>query len=403
VQCLQRLQKFNGQEIISYGDGDEMFVAVGAESSLQLVQHQLEHHEPAGIERYNSPSAPWTKLNQFVEKHKGKYILGYLGFDMHNEKLQADYPVMFVMVPSLLISVQAKVMTSLVGNMTDDLTAEFSRTNCECDLQGVKKASELDLSNGEDYMRKVEQVLQWLKKENEGRLTIARTVPFEEKITVAKTLARVPGENALSRSFFVKVAGVEFAGQSPELLMQGDVKCFNTYKLSGTQQKVSTKNSAQEQEYFTNDQKIINEHKSSFLATRKSLQRLGQVTHGDPEILELPTLYHLMTVFETLPDENTTVTSCLKSVLPYGSHPLESGLKLLQQLETEPRGAYYGLVGMIEPMQNFSFCQIIRTVFKEKNECYFKVGAAITRDSTAAGEHQETKNKLSGVEVVLDV
>ena len=74
--------------------------------------------------------------------------------------------------------------------------------------------------------------------------------------------------------------------------------------------------------------------------------------------------------------------------------------KLPEIVELEPRGAYYGLVGMVEPGGAFSFSQMLRSVFRDRRGYYLWAGAAITDGSTADSEYEETRLKLSSIRVL---
>jgi len=73
----------------------------------------------------------------------------------------------------------------------------------------------------------------------------------------------------------------------------------------------------------------------------------------------------------------------------------------LLSIEKQKRGPYYGLVGFYSPDKKASFTQILRSVFRVEDTCYSWVGAAVTQGSTARGELEESKLKLSDIVVTL--
>jgi anthranilate synthase component I len=81
------------------------------------------------------------------------------------------------------------------------------------------------------------------------------------------------------------------------------------------------------------------------------------------------------------------------TILPTGCNPKVKGLEIIHSLESEKRGPYYGIVGVVEPNENFAFSQNIRTIFRSGNQTYLWVGAAITRASNAMSEYEETQIK----------
>ena len=207
----------------------------------------------------------------------------------------------------------------------------------------------------------------------------------------------------MSRCFYVRTSAVEFSGYSPELLADGDVSCFRTHKLSGTYARSEAlAEDVELRARFEADPKIRTEHALSNEATRAALTAVGEVKSGKRVVLELPRLRHFMTTLGTRPRRGARIGDCLRGILPSGAYPEKEGLQLLRTIETHARGAYYGIVGIIEPGGRFSFSQTLRTVFRDKYGCYLWVGAAVTKESDAALEYAETRIKLAGMQVMAD-
>ena len=108
-----------------------------------------------------------------------------------------------------------------------------------------------------------------------------------------------------------------------------------------------------------------------------------------------------MSIFETKPKKGVGIGTCLKETLPSGAIPYRDGLKFLAETESTGRGAYYGLIGFIDPYGNFEFSQILRSYFIKNNKAHAWVGADITKDSSPEDEFIETGYKLKNLPKIM--
>lgn len=148
--------------------------------------------------------------------------------------------------------------------------------------------------------------------------------------------------------------------------------------------------------------KLRVEHMNSRYQTYQSLSKLGIISAEPIKVLDLNHLRHLLTSFHVKPLKSVSVACCLQSVFPTGANPVAEGLDKICELEREPRGAYYGLVGIVEPGGNFCFSQVLRTIFTEPTlGNYAYAGAAVIAESDPLEEFLETQLKLSSIQIAL--
>lgn len=108
--------------------------------------------------------------------------------------------------------------------------------------------------------------------------------------------------------------------------------------------------------------------------------------------------------FETVWQMTSTVESALKdgvglvelmsALFPCGSitgAPKIRTMQIIRELESFPRGAYTGTIGLLEPGGDGVFNVAIRTVVvdTDSNQATFGVGGGVTIDSTAEREYEE--------------
>ncbi len=376
----------------------------GTESAVTVGLGKIESWSSAAA----APKAkcPWGGLNAFTEAHPDRYIFGYVGFDIHYHDqphtCPLSYPAAHLVVPECVVQVSAAGLRILVGNATLAQAAASSATPCRCRQLKTLSAVTFDTMPEPLYWQAVQSALDWIDGDAQRRLTVARRVTCTLPLDILNSVYSAPSGSAISRSFYVHTADIEIAGHSPELLATGDARQFHSYKLSGTYPRADNLHvDAQLREAFIHDPKIVNEHASSVSSAAAALRGMGNVTQGAPAVLDLPLIRHMMTAFEINTTEPKTVADCLRSVMPTGAYPLHEGLVALRTIETQARGAYYGLLGLIEPGRTFSFSQILRSVFRDRHDTHVWVGAAVTPDSEPTSEYAETRLKLASIQLAL--
>ena len=101
-------------------------------------------------------------------------------------------------------------------------------------------------------------------------------------------------------------------------------------------------------------------------------------------------------------NDSVSFSDILKAMFPMGSMtgvPKIRAMKLMDKYEATKRGLYSGSVGVIYPNGDFDFNVIIRTLIYNKTNNYlsFNVGSAITINSEAEKEYEETLVKAEAL------
>ena len=375
-----------GLPFFCYGTAATAVVGIGRKYSFKMP----------GI---TSLDVVWAAINDFFRANAGQYIVGFIGFDPSNE-LHNDIAV-----------VEQKVDLFVPATVIECSRSGYSVKSGEFSLQSplndsvVSPAAKLEpagfdrQSYRSDYSAAVGNVLDAIRSGEVERLTLARRIEVDRALDLAATFLSEGSRHECARNFHFNNEFIRFAGQSPELLAEGDIHSFFSHKLSGTYRKDGERRVAELSKLFVEDERIRAEHHSSIAAIEKSLATIGAVEVRRFQVMELPTLLHGWSEFTTRPAPHSGIADCLRAVFPYGVQPLEAGLALLKKNETFLRGPYYGLVGCIQPGGHFSFTQVLRAVFADDCSNYLIAGAAITRHSTPELEVAETCAKLSGVQL----
>ena len=121
------------------------------------------------------------------------------------------------------------------------------------------------------------------------------------------------------------------------------------------------------------------------------------------EIEQYPTVFQMTSTITATVAENTSLVDVFKALFPCASitgAPKVSTMKIIADLEPEPREVYCGAIGYITPSKEAVFNVPIRTVLIDQQSglATYGVGGGITWDSTSLGEYEEVLAKASLLE-----
>ena len=138
---------------------------------------------------------------------------------------------------------------------------------------------------------------------------------------------------------------------------------------------------------------------------RNDLSRIAE-----PHSVRVPRLFHTEawpTVWQMSSDvvattrPDTTLADVFGALFPCGSitgAPKVQAMRLIHELEPEPRGIYCGAIGVVQPGGAATFNVPIRTLALRGDAVRCGIGSGITADATAAGEWDEWRHKRAFVD-----
>ncbi|GLU32151.1 chorismate-binding protein [Trinickia caryophylli] len=392
--------------LFAFGTRRSVRLMIGVRSMLSVCGRICSRSGTGRWKQWET-TRPWHAVARFLEDSAGHFVGGYLGFDLHaastGKNVFAPYASTRLFVPEVVLDVRSASIVALTSEGGEGLAvgdAPFVRELAPLRAQRIPLCSPAP-DERRDFVGKVNEVLRWIRRESGRRCTIARRVTLPGDIDFPRVFAASTDTGATSRSFFASHEDFEFAGTSPELLVDGTLQRFSTYKLSGTYPRSEDGRTDRTFERsFMNDAKIEEEHRLSAGAMCDALAGLGEVSLLRKEVINLPRLRHMQSVFETRCGVGVGISDVLREVLPVGTDPAREGLHLLLNLEGMARGAYYGLVGLIDAHGKMEFSQTLRTAFRHGDLNFAWVGAAVTAGSDPETELNETCIKLNSMELV---
>lgn len=396
---MEALLSGGGSRFISlYGNEVKLYIGVGVAESFTS---------------WRVGSGEWVEFQRWLDGMRGRLIFGYTSFSAACSREDDFTPAIRFVVPQSIFEVSEFGLREVSSNTSTTYRAFEGVSPAESlgDAESVVRFPSLadweaDRRGGgaDCYKRNVAVAIEAIRSRMVASVTIARRIPVGGAIDILGTLRQQRLMNSLSGfQYFWRDADVCFVGANPELLAIGGVGAFDTYKLSGTQERVSC---LEEDEKFraelVSGTRCRFEHDCSVKSLAKRLRAIGDVAVGVPAVVDWGNLRHLSTRFRTLPGRGLRVVDIIRSVLPHGCAPESSGFSLIRSLEDCSRGPYYGLVGVVHGDGSFQFTQNIRSVISCAGCVFGYVGAAVTRNSTPELELAETNLKAANTALVVD-
>jgi len=221
-------------------------------------------------------------------------------------------------------------------------------------------------------------------------------------ISLYRALRRV---NPSPYLFFVRTAGFEVVGASPELLLQVDRDHMTTHPIAGTRPRgVDDADDERISEELQRDPKERAEHIMLVDLGRNDLGRVARpgtvaVTRY-MEVERYSHVLHLVSHVEARLRPDLDSLDALRSVFPAGTlsgAPKVRAMQLISELEGERRGLYGGAVGYVGYDGNLDTAITIRSAVLAEGVAHLHTGAGIVAGSVPEREFEETEHKAAAM------
>jgi anthranilate synthase component 1 len=205
--------------------------------------------------------------------------------------------------------------------------------------------------------------------------------------------------------FYLRIAGIELVGSSPEILVRCEEGNIVVRPIAGTRPRGQTPQDDQalEQELLS-DQKELAEHVMLVDLGRNDVGRVAKAgTVKVERFMKIERYSHVMHIVSQVMgelDPQYTVYDVMKACFPAGTvsgAPKIRAMQIIEELEHTRRGPYAGAVGYFSFSGNMDTCINIRTVVVKGQKAYIQAGAGIVADSDPAREYEETRNKAGAM------
>lgn len=358
--------------------------------------------------------ATFERLAAFKNKHKKKYISGYLSYDLKNEledleTAHRDYlkqPESYFFVPQITI----KFLSGEVHIDGDDPTSifnEISNYPVPNILASVAGSFRPRMSK-EKYSRSFENLSKNIQIGNIYEVNLCQefyidSVDFEPLPLYLKLINEAPSPF----SVYFKNSDFYILSASPERFLAKRGLKIISQPIKGTAGRGQDREEDERlKKQLFNSPKELSENVMIVDLVRNDLTRNAKEgTVSKQQNLSIQTFSHVHQLVSTITCEvrdETEDLHVLKDAFPPGSMtgaPKYKAMQLADANECSKRGIYAGSIGYFAPDGDFDFNVVIRSLQynRQNNYLSFHTGGAITYSSTAHDEYEECLIKASTI------
>ncbi|SLM49367.1 Anthranilate synthase component 1 [Nitrospira japonica] len=205
--------------------------------------------------------------------------------------------------------------------------------------------------------------------------------------------------------YYLRVAGVELVGSSPETLVRCEDGVISVRPIAGTRRRGHTVDEDQQLERrLLADEKERAEHVMLVDLGRNDVGRVSRPGSVSVDsLMHVERYSHVMHIVSNVTgrlDRAKTSYDVLRACFPAGTvsgAPKIRAMEIIDELEPTRRGPYAGAVGYFSFSGNMDMCINIRTVVIKKHQAFIQAGAGIVADSVPEHEYEETCNKAKAM------
>lgn len=200
--------------------------------------------------------------------------------------------------------------------------------------------------------------------------------------------------------YYFRFNEFEIFGSSPENLISRDGDELMIEPIAGTR-KVSTDETENEAIAgdLLSDPKELLEHRMLVDLARNDLGKISEYgsvhVERSMEIRRFSSVMHIVSQVRSRLRKGFENSEIINAVFPAGTvsgAPKDRAIRIINDLETSPRGPYAGCLGLIDD-QRMDMALAIRTIYGNGNGYFVRSGAGIVKDSDPEREVDEIRMK----------
>lgn len=241
------------------------------------------------------------------------------------------------------------------------------------------------------------------------QVNLAHVIGIEFEGAPPALYAGLRRANPASYGALLRWGDEAIASVSPELFLAVRDGCIRTSPIKGTRRLTADPGSdetavralLESEKDAAELAMIVDLHRNDL----GRVCRYGSVRVVNPRRIErIPAVVHTVADIEGELAPGRDAIDALKACFPAGSIsgvPKIRALELIGELETTPRGAYTGAIGVLGLDGSAAFNVAIRTLQISGDKAALHVGAGIVADSDPAAEYEETLTKARRILAAL--
>lgn len=205
--------------------------------------------------------------------------------------------------------------------------------------------------------------------------------------------------------YYFDFGDYQIIGSSPEALVKLTDGELTIRPIAGTRKRGATdaEDAALEADLRA-DAKELSEHNMLVDLARNDVGRVAEIgSVRVPDLRAIERYSHVMHICSSVTGRlasKSTPLDAFVSAFPAGTvsgAPKIRALRIINELEPNPRGFYAGSVGYFTAQGDFDQAITIRTIVMGKGRYSAQAGAGIVADSVPANEYQEIRNKAAAL------
>lgn len=254
----------------------------------------------------------------------------------------------------------------------------------------------LNLDRGA-YVRRVERIRRAISEGEVYQVNFACKMRARTAAPASALFARLRAAHPVGHAAFVNAGDHQVLSLSPELFLSRRGSAIMTRPMKGTHRRGRW---LEEDDAFADalraDPKSRAENLMIVDLMRNDLGRVCEVGSVHvPRVFEVeryPSVLQMTSDVAALLPSATAPSEVLRATFPPGSvtgAPKSTAVRLIDELESEPRGVYCGTVGAFFPGGDFSLNVAIRTLVQRGVDLELGLGSGIVWDSDPEAEWDE--------------
>ncbi len=255
--------------------------------------------------------------------------------------------------------------------------------------------------NREGFERGVERIKEKIVEGECYQVVLSQRLSAEVSAAPLEIYRALRATNPSPYMYFLRIGGQSVVGASPEMLVRCRGRELEYRPIAGTRPRGRDEaEDARLASEMRADEKEVAEHTMLVDLGRNDLGRVAE--YGSVQVGELMSVeryshvQHLVTSLTARLRVGADRFDALAACFPAGTvsgAPKVSAMRIIRELEPEPRGIYAGSVLYLDYAGNLDSCIAIRTIFMRGRHAVLQAGAGVVADSLPAAEYEETLNK----------
>ncbi|MCX6012773.1 MAG: aminodeoxychorismate synthase component I [Chloroflexi bacterium] len=330
----------------------------------------------------------------------------YLCF--YNSVLAYDHLLNKVYITYLPFSEKDNIAVTKLKKLKNKLLTTIERNNVPEQKLKLKLSANF---THENYIKAVEEAREYIKSGDIFEVNISQRFSVDLPIEPFQLYKRLRMLNPAPFACYLDFGDISVVSSSPERYLRLRSNIVETRPIKGTRPRgkneLGDKALAEE---LLNSSKDRAEHMMIVDLERNDLGRV--CSFGSVRVKELTVIEKYATVFQMVSTiegklmEGKNSVDLLKATFPGGSitgAPKVRAMEIIDELEPTKRSVYTGNIGYLGFNGDMDLNIVIRTFIIKDKRAYFQVGGAVTYDSDAEAEYQETIDKARALLKALDL